>query len=88
MRHKQLIFQMYIVEPTSQRFESMFNNQTIESTKDKHLAMEGIIEWLEEAFSFNHEFNLDLDYNYRQVIGEKVRFIMGHLTIFRTSPRR
>jgi len=105
MRHKPLIFQMYIVEPASQRFKSLFSNKTIESifdflsgktqveqmidsTKDNRPAMESIIESLEDKFPFNHEFNLDYEYKYRQIIGSMVRFIMGHYDYFPDKPKK
>ncbi len=50
----------------------------IESTQIGRPAMEAVIENIELRFPFNEEFDLEVNYRNRQIIGSMIRFIMGH----------
>ena len=91
MRYKQLIFQMYIVEPAGQRFKSLFDNKTVESVFD-FLSQETQVHQMIESTKDNRpamesiielleeefpfNYEFNLDFNY------KYRQIIGSMVRF------
>jgi len=88
-----LLYQLYLLEPTSRRFKSYSDNDTLEMIFD-YLKEEKVVKQMvevtldmrpameaviEELETFYDEkFDLEFNYRHRQVLGSMIRYIMGH----------